>query len=278
MSTTVTYKGNTIATLNNQMKRLNTAGTWMEADVVITDESSGGGSSGIVITDTTDAAGGTVRTITAVEISGTKTITQNGTGIDVTEYAAVDVNVSGGGSPSATQHEIHLEFSDGTDTDIDVYYDDALLGTMITAYTPTTYGGKTVTLAQLDGVTWYEPAAIPLNTQLIDFTKVVNDYIIDADGQMFAFQWYSASDYTIIAPNMTFTYTGCYWFYIAFYDSSKTFISSMEVSRDATQDQVNQNIGHGTLSGNKIPSNAAYIRISSVGNPDSSELSFIRTA
>lgn len=60
-----------------------------------------------------------------------------------------------GGSPSATKHTIHLEFSDSTDEDIDVYYDDALLGTMITTYTPTTVDGKTVASAQLDGVEWY---------------------------------------------------------------------------------------------------------------------------
>lgn len=58
-----------------------------------TGTASGGGGGGIIIEDTADTAGGTVRTITAVEISGTKTITQNGTGIDVTEYAAVDVAV-----------------------------------------------------------------------------------------------------------------------------------------------------------------------------------------
>lgn len=41
---------------------------------------------------------GTAVTVSASElVSGTKQITQNGTGIDVTEYAAVDVNVSGGG-------------------------------------------------------------------------------------------------------------------------------------------------------------------------------------
>ena len=66
--------------------------------------SGGGGGGGIVISDTTDAAGGTVRTITGVTISGTKTINQNGTGIDVTSYESVDVAVpSGGGSSSQTE-------------------------------------------------------------------------------------------------------------------------------------------------------------------------------
>ncbi len=41
---------------------------------------------------------GTAVTVSASElVSGTKTITENGTGIDVTNYASVDVNVSGGG-------------------------------------------------------------------------------------------------------------------------------------------------------------------------------------
>lgn len=63
----------------------------------------------------------------------------------------------GGGWGGATQHTIHLEFSDSSDTDIDVYYDDSLIGTMITSYDPSTwtYGSKTVTIADLDGVEWY---------------------------------------------------------------------------------------------------------------------------
>lgn len=44
MSTTVTYKGNTIATVSNQTKTLKTQGKYMEGDVVITDVTSGGGS------------------------------------------------------------------------------------------------------------------------------------------------------------------------------------------------------------------------------------------
>lgn len=39
MSTTVSYKGNTIATLNNQTKTLTTGGTWVESNITITDVS-----------------------------------------------------------------------------------------------------------------------------------------------------------------------------------------------------------------------------------------------
>ena len=39
-------------------------------------------------------------TLTYVRPQGTKSITANGTGIDVTQYATVDVSVSGGGSPT----------------------------------------------------------------------------------------------------------------------------------------------------------------------------------
>lgn len=55
------------------------------------------------VTNTGGYISGTTKTGTAVTVSaselvsGTKSITENGTGIDVTNYASVDVNVSGGG-------------------------------------------------------------------------------------------------------------------------------------------------------------------------------------
>lgn len=66
---------------------------------------------------------------------------------------------NGGGTPSATSHTIYFEFSDSTDTTITGYWDDSFISSAITATTPTTYGNKTVDLAQLDGVTWYERSA-----------------------------------------------------------------------------------------------------------------------
>ena len=42
MSSTVTYKGNTLTTVDNATKTLLTAGKYMEDDVTITDVSGGG--------------------------------------------------------------------------------------------------------------------------------------------------------------------------------------------------------------------------------------------
>ena len=59
------------------------------------------------VTNTTGYITGSTKTGTGVTVSaselvsGTKSITENGTGIDVTNYASVDVNVSGSSSPTA---------------------------------------------------------------------------------------------------------------------------------------------------------------------------------
>lgn len=42
MSTTVSYKGNTITTVNNETKTLSTSGKWLEGDITLTDVSGGG--------------------------------------------------------------------------------------------------------------------------------------------------------------------------------------------------------------------------------------------
>lgn len=49
MSTTVSYKGNTIATVENNTKTLKTAGKYLEGDVILTDVTSSGGGSTVKI-------------------------------------------------------------------------------------------------------------------------------------------------------------------------------------------------------------------------------------
>ena len=159
MSTTVTYKGTTITTAENQTRTLATSGKWLEADIVITDVTQGGGGTpAISVVDTTDSHGGTVREITALDISDTTAVAS-----DVAQgkyfYTAAGVKTagtaSGGGTPSQTQHTILFEFTDETSTSITAYYDSAFISDAITATTPTTYGSKTVDSASLDGVAWY---------------------------------------------------------------------------------------------------------------------------
>lgn len=100
MSTTVTYKGNTLTTINNATKKLNTKGKYMEDDVTITDTSS---ASAVSIVDELDSHGGTIRHITSnIVVSGTKTITTNGTH-DVTNYTTAEVNVGGGSITDGTE-------------------------------------------------------------------------------------------------------------------------------------------------------------------------------
>lgn len=64
-----------------------------------------------------------------------------------------------GGTPSATAHTIYFEFSDGTDATITAYYDSTFISDAIRATTPSTYGGKVVNTASLDGVEWYNAVA-----------------------------------------------------------------------------------------------------------------------
>ena len=236
-----------------------------------------GGTAAISVVDTQDIHGGTIRAITALNISDTTAVASDvasGKYFYTAGGTKTQGTASGGGG--ATQHVIHFEFSDNTDTDIDVYYDDSYISTMITAYTPATYGAKTVTLAQLDGVTWYEPAAIPLNTQLIDFTAVKNNYTINSSGVEESYPGASVSDYTLIDPSMTFEYKGYQWFYLGFYTSAKAPISTLYIDQD--KDSASGEIATGTLNPAKIPANAAYVRIDSLANPTASNLSLIRTA
>lgn len=294
MSTTVTYKGSTLTTVNNQTRVLETGGTWLEDDITLTDVSA---SSPTLITKnintngtynaSSDSADGfssvVVNVPTGITPTGTKqiNISQNGTTTeDVTNYAnaQITVNVSGGGTPSQTQHTIYFEFSDNTNTTITAYWDGTFITDAIRATTPRTYNNKTVTLAQLDGVTWYDHTAIPLNTELIDFSLCTANSTIDSDtGEVIEQEWYYVSDYIAVDPTMTFTYKAGIWTNIGLYDSSKTVVRTINIYNDGTPDPDNGNLATGTLNSSKMNSNVAYVRLSSTGT-SSDEMSLIRTA
>ncbi|MBR2554291.1 MAG: leucine-rich repeat protein [Aeriscardovia sp.] len=104
MSTTVSYKGETLTTVSNATKTLQTEGKYLEDDITLTDVSGGGAtlitksiSANGTYNASSDSADGYSQVNVSVPASavdtGTKSITANGNGQDVVGYAAVNVNV-----------------------------------------------------------------------------------------------------------------------------------------------------------------------------------------
>jgi hypothetical protein len=104
MSTTVSYKGQTLTTVSNDTKTLLTEGKYLEDDLTLTDVSGGGStlitkniSANGTYNASSDFADGYSQVTVAVPASavdsGTKNITANGSNQDVVGYAAVDVAV-----------------------------------------------------------------------------------------------------------------------------------------------------------------------------------------
>lgn len=100
MSTTVTYKGSTLTTVNNQTRVLNTAGKWLEGDITLTDVTQGSG--GMTVTDVPNSTGTGSVISGEASVLATKSITANGTynasSDNVDGYSQVTVNVP---TPSA---------------------------------------------------------------------------------------------------------------------------------------------------------------------------------
>lgn len=206
-------------------------------------------------------------------------------GASYTDVPAVDLPKTGGGTvrfyenggtPSQTQHTILFEFEDTTSASITAYYDSTFISDAIRATTPTTYNNKTVTLAQLDGTTWYEPADIPLNTQLVDYNAVRTGYGVEADGSIVTSEaWYCVTDYMAIGSAMVFSFACSQHSIIGFYDKNMSPIKAV-VANDI-KDSAADYVAYGTLSSPTIPINAAYVVLQ--GNSYRIEqMSLIRTS
>lgn len=113
----------------------------------------------IVITDETDSHGGTIRHINGIVVSGTKSITANGTGIDVTEYASVDVAVPTGGTPRTSSD---LTVSGATVT--------APAGTYATAASKSVASGSATAPATISGTS----ATVSTGTNTLTLKKTVS--------------------------------------------------------------------------------------------------------
>lgn len=193
------------------------------------------------------------------------------------DWTEVNVNVSGG-TPSQTQHTILFEFTDETSTSITAYWDGTFISDAITATTPTSYGGKTVDSASLDGVAWYtKPSQIPLNTQLVDYNDVLTGYTVESDGSVITSEaWNCITDYIPINPTMTFSFKCTQYANIGFYNNNKAVVRTV-VANDIKESAADY-VASGYLTPAIIPSNAAYVVL--CGNTYGIEetLSLIRTA
>lgn len=114
---------------------------------------------------------GTPASVSASElVSGTLSITDNGTGIDVTNYASVDVDVSGGGGGvSISPYSVRVQrgmpmFSDMTFTSIKAVTDGQGL-THLTSETKVCGAGMSVTFTDLALVDGYVHITLVGNTQ-----------------------------------------------------------------------------------------------------------------
>lgn len=88
MSTTVKYKGSTLATVSNQTKTLLTSGTWLEDDIELTDVTSGGGATNVVQGTFTGTTANSTLTLTLP-------YTGNGYPVSITIYLSDGMGGSG---------------------------------------------------------------------------------------------------------------------------------------------------------------------------------------
>ena len=192
------------------------------------------------------------------------------------DFASAILTINTGGGSALTNHTILLTFYDNSTITINVDYDNQLLGTMITSYIPQTYNNKEVVIGALDGVEWFNLTGVPIGEELVEYNKVTGGYRVNGDtGELYESEGTCVSDFTKINSSMTFTVVGYRWYVCVFYTSDKQYISKLSMS-DGTQ--TDGEYASKEISASNIPSNAAYIRINTLGEANQQHMSLIRTA
>lgn len=176
------------------------------------------------------------------------------TAVTAGKFTTGDVKV---GAIPYTKHQIYFGFADETDVTIPVYCSDAILSEIITGYAPTTYGGKEVVLAQLDGVTWYENPVEP---------SVTWETVFDGQTDLLAgdppYFWISSLSnvYPVEGERWRITFQDVEYTSIATYESR---ISQVCIGNPAVRDPAYDgsgcpiylfNAGFGALMGGAAPS------------------------
>lgn len=103
MSSTVTYKGNTIALISNTTKTLNTKGKYLEDNITITDVTSSGGTNGVDRISSVISTFASDATASAGDIKSGETSYVNGN--KVTRTLAVNKYYVGTSEPVASDYE-----------------------------------------------------------------------------------------------------------------------------------------------------------------------------
>ncbi len=202
-------------------------------------------------------------------------------GFDDFAFAIGTIPTDSGSSDELSSHSISLRLRDNTVANIDVNYDDPLISTMITSYIPETYNNKNVLVGALDGVTWFDLSAIPLDTELIDFTKVKTETMVNNSGAEYQDSNTSSScctDFIPIDPNMTFTLMAYHWYRSIFYNEDKQAVGNIYIHDNGTPSAEGSVFWVVTLNSTNIPANAAYIRINTYLEPTAEHMSLIRIA
>ncbi len=114
----------------------------------------------------------------------------------------VRVEGTGESGPSATRHTLLFEYTDESSETVYTYYDDALIGTAITATIPTEHGGKEVQTASLDGVEWYAKPTYQFETLFNDRVAYWPD-----DNSDYPYCWITALGETTIPEGSTWRVT-----------------------------------------------------------------------